>query len=394
MQEDRMRAWWAHRQGLDGTLLGASAERVLEQSGWARSVGGAGPYLTLFSRANLSREAVDAAVASLSIHELPAARGCTYVVPASDFGLALRVGQGFGDEAQIATAKKYCGVTDAELDRLSQAVLDALDASPLDPRALKDALGDAVRNLGPEGKKRGTTTTLPLALGKLQTAGEIRRVRLDQQRYRYARWNDGERTKRVISDEEAFTELARRFFRWIGPASLAHFQAFAAISARGARAAIAPLGLVSLAQDDDRLLFPDEQEALQTFQPPAGPHFVLTSSLDNISLLRRDVIGLLAPADQKQAIWNEQGEQQLSGLGELPNHPILDRGRLIGLWDYDPERKEIVWATFSPQPAALHKAIEQTEAFIRDDLGDMRTFSLDSPESRKPRLAALRKLAS
>ena len=30
--------------------------------------------------------------------------------------------------------------------------------------------------------------------------------------------------------------------------------------------------------------------------------------------------------------------------------------------------------------------------FIQDDLGDMRTFSLDSPESHKPRLAALRKL--
>src|SRR5215813_2013717 len=131
MDEDHLRAWWAHRQGLDGSLQGTSAASVLEQTGWARSVGGAGPYLTLFARAGLSRETVDAAVASLTIHELPAARGCTYVVPASDFALALRVGQGFGDEAQIATAKKYCGVTDTEIDQLCQAVLAALDAEPL-----------------------------------------------------------------------------------------------------------------------------------------------------------------------------------------------------------------------------------------------------------------------
>ncbi len=34
------------------------------------------------------------------------------------------------------------------------------------------------------------------------------------------------------------------------------------------------------------------------------------------------------------------------------------------------------------------------EAFIRDELGDMRSFSLDSPASRKPRIEAIRALAS
>jgi len=69
---------------------------VLNEAGWARSVGGANPYLTLFARAGLGRAAVDAAVAALEIHELPSARGCTYVVPAGDFALALTVGQAFG----------------------------------------------------------------------------------------------------------------------------------------------------------------------------------------------------------------------------------------------------------------------------------------------------------
>src|SRR5262245_47644242 len=90
--EIKLRAWWSHRQGLDGSLEGKSAAEVLQQSGWARSVGGVGPYLTLFSRAALGRQEVDTALERLEINELPSARGCTYVVPASDFVIALRVG--------------------------------------------------------------------------------------------------------------------------------------------------------------------------------------------------------------------------------------------------------------------------------------------------------------
>ena len=46
----KLRAWWAHRQGLDGSLAGKPPAEILEVSGWARSVGGVGPYLTLFAR--------------------------------------------------------------------------------------------------------------------------------------------------------------------------------------------------------------------------------------------------------------------------------------------------------------------------------------------------------
>src|SRR5690242_19585021 len=92
--DDRLRAFWASKQGLDGSLEGRSPAAVLEQTGWSRSVGGANPYLALFARSGRSRAQIDAAVAALEICELPSARGCTYVVPASDFALALRAGQG------------------------------------------------------------------------------------------------------------------------------------------------------------------------------------------------------------------------------------------------------------------------------------------------------------
>ena len=70
MDEVKLRAWWSHRQGLDGTFDGKPAAEVLERTGWARSVGGVNPYLTLFARSGMAREAVDAGVADLALHEL------------------------------------------------------------------------------------------------------------------------------------------------------------------------------------------------------------------------------------------------------------------------------------------------------------------------------------
>ena len=238
MDPTKLRAWWWRRQGLDGTLNGHPAAEVLQQSGWARSVGGAGPYLTLFARGNIARAAADQAVAQLQIHELPAARGCTYVVPANDFALALRVGQAFNGD--LNTARKL-GVTDTEIDKLCTAVVHALAPGPLDPEELRDATGGASRSLGPEGKKKGLTTTLPLALGKLQATGEIRRLptngRLDQQRYRYTLWRPNPLANFHLSAEEAYTELARRYFRWIGPATLAEFQWFSGLGVKAAKSA-------------------------------------------------------------------------------------------------------------------------------------------------------------
>jgi winged helix DNA-binding protein len=399
--DDTIRAWWAHRQGLDGSLAGADAATVLERTGWSRSVGGAGPYLTLFSRAGTRRAEADAAVAALGqggIHELPSARGCTYVVPWLDYGLALRVGQDAGDPAEVALAKKHFGVTEDELARLRAGVLAALAKGPLDPAALKTALGDAVRTLGPEAKKRGLTTTLPLALGVLQSTGAIIRIpvngRLDQQRFRYARWGLDAPALRLERDE-ALGELARRYWEWAGPASLAHFQWFTGLSGKAARPIVEPLGLVPLAEGDSRLMFPQDRDALLAFRAPTEPCFTLVGWLDNILHLRRDVAGLLAPEDRERRVFGEKGEEQpVANLSDLPSHAILDRGRLVGLWEFDPAANAIAWRTFTAQTAALEDlkdAIARTEAYIRDDLGDFRGYSLDSPESRRPRIAALRR---
>jgi hypothetical protein len=395
MNEGKLRAWWSHRQGLDGRLEGRGPGEVLAETGWARSVGGAGPYLTLHARAGASREDADAAAARLEIHEIPAARGCTYVVPARDFALGLRVGQPFGG-GEMRTAAKL-GVTEKEIARLCDAVLKALEAGPLDPEGIRERTGGASRNLGEAGKKKGLITTLPVALGKLQAAGEIRRVpvngRLDQQRYQYTLWRPNPLRGFTLSGEEAVTELARRYFSWIGPATPGEFQWFSALGVKAAKAAMEPLKLVPLEAGSDRLMLPEDRQRLAEFQPPKQARYTLVSGLDGISLLRRDLKSLLDPADLKQKVFDEKGYVQAGALTDLPNHAIFDRGRLVGLWEYDPEKQEVVWMSFIPKNKDLVQAVKRTEDYVRGQLGDARSFSLDSPKSRGPRLAALRKAA-
>lgn len=389
MDADKLRAWWWYRQGLAGSLGGAAPADVLAGTGWARSVGGANPYLTLFARAGTARVAADEAVRRLEIYELPSARGCTYVVPAAHFGLALQAGRG-APEADVALMGRL-GVPRAELERLGGLVLDALGraAGPMDPAALREALGDAVRSLGEEGRRRGASTTLPAVLGLLQAAGEIRRVpvngRLDQQRYGYTRWTPPESG---LDDAAARVELARLYFGWTGPATLGHFRWFSAFSAAHAKAALAALDLVDLG---DGLVLPAaEAKEFEAYERPAEPRYALLAGIDGLILLRRDLPALLDAADRDVALPGGKPGELVGSAADLTDHAIVDRGRLVGLWQYDVEAGEIVWWTWRPADDALRAEVARTETYLREQLGDARGFSLDSPKSRAPRLAALR----
>ncbi|MFN0055634.1 MAG: DNA glycosylase AlkZ-like family protein [Planctomycetales bacterium] len=388
----KLRAWWFHRQGLDGTWQGAAPREVLLRSGWARSVGGVGPYLTLTARAGCRRDECDRAVRELEIHELPAARGCTYVVPADDYALALKVGQEFG-EAPLRTASKL-GVTAQEIDHLCEAVAQALVGKTLDPEQIREATGDASRSLGEAGKKKGLTTTLPLVLGRLQSEGIIRRVpkngRLDQQRYSYALWKPNPLAKCRWSASQAYAELARRYFDWIGPATIAEFQWFSGLGVKAAQAALASLKLVPVSEGSNRLMPAENRAEFEKFRPPSEPCYRLVSSLDAIHAHRRDVSALVDLTDSHQELLNDPGKPSGGALSDLPCHAILDRGRLIGLWEFDFDKQTIAWTAFVKKDKRLQQAVAECEAYIRNELGDARSFSLDSPKSRAPRIAALR----
>jgi hypothetical protein len=186
--------------------------------------------------------------------------------------------------------------------------------------------------------------------------------------------------------EQAFVELARRYFSWTGGASLAEFQWFSGLSAKAAKVAVEPLGLEPL--EGDRLMLPEDRAALEKFQTPKYPQYAVVSSLDGINQLRRELKSLVAPEDRERV-----GLEQQKSVVDLSNHAIFDRGRLVGLWAFDTETGTIAWMSFVKPDRAMKDAVAKTEAFVRDELGDARSFSLDSPKSRAPKIAELRKAA-
>jgi hypothetical protein len=392
--EERLRAWWAHRQGLDGGLAGATPAQVLSRTGWARSIGSSTPYLALFARAGLDRERVDADVAALAIHELPSVRGCAYLLPQRDFALGLTLGLAAA-VADVSTATRKLPVTREEIDELRGTVLAILEAAdaPMDPAAIREAAGGAVRSLGEEGKKKGHGTTLPMTLGLLQSQGRIRRVpaggRLDQQRFGYVRWSPSPLDGYAADLDAAHTELARLYFGWAAPASLKHFQWFSGLSATIARKAVAPLGLMPVTGSEQLLLPPEQAEDFAAFQVPREPSYALVTAFDGVHLLHRDLGRLLDGPDAGRPV---PGGKPGRVLGDEPDPPtmiIVDRGRIAGLWEYDVETRDIAYLAFGPADGALKEAVARTADFIREQLGDARTVSLDSPRGRAPRIAAL-----
>src|SRR5271157_817887 len=220
----------------------------------------------------------------------------------------------------MVVARKL-GVTDVEISKLCSAIVDALRKGPMSPDEIRDATGKASRSLGPEGAKKGITTTVPLALGHLQWSGNIRRVpvngRLDQQRYRYPLWKPSPLEKFRLSVPESYVELARRYFRWIGPATLAEFQWFSGLGVKAAKAAIEPLGLVPVEPGSDRVMFPEDRELFAKFKTPKTPSYGLVSCLDSIFLLRRNLSALLTDEAREQTVYSDRGVCKLGSLSDL-----------------------------------------------------------------------------
>ncbi|RAX48828.1 hypothetical protein DQ353_12925 [Arthrobacter sp. AQ5-05] len=387
-----LRAWSWHRQGLDGSLAAKGAAEILDRVGWARSIGGANIYLTLFSRAGMPRADVDAAAAAREIHELPTARGCTYVLPAADYAWGLQLGHASA-EASVKVLERL-GVKRADIETLAQDILQVLsdargtDEAALDPQGLKKALGGKVRNMGEEGKRKGVSNTLPAALGLLQADGRIRRVpvngRLDQQRYSYAAWElDGSGE----DDEAVRTRMLERFLGWTGGATLGQVRWFTAFTVAQSKKALAATGAVEVPTAAGEVLWmlPHDVNELAGFEVPEGEDIQLLSGSDSLVLLRRNSADLFDEAGAKAV----EGMSGSALAADLSDHPILDRGRIIGLWQYDPDNARVAWWTFAPASAAVLERIALTGDWITEDLGDFRSFSLDSPKSRAKNIARL-----
>lgn len=391
----KLAAFLSSRQGLD-RVTNRSNEDVLAANGWARTVGGANPYLSLFARNRALREAVDRDVANMDIHEFASARGCTYLLPKEHFQLGIKCGQGFNADSAIRTAKNKLGASDEMIEGLKAKILQILAKGPLEPSAMKEPLGEHYIHYGEQGKKVGQTTNVSLGLLSLQAEGKIRRIstngRLDGQSYAYAVFENPPTVDDRYPREEAFRDLARLYWQWCGFASLAHFQWFSGLGAGAAKAAVEGLNLVPV-EKTSLLGSAETLELFYEFQL-IDDEFRLVSGLDSLFLLRRDLTLHLSDEAKQVSVLSGGKMASLGTMGDLSVNAIVRQGQIVGLWEYDFEASEIVWVSFVGKQAQLLSEIEQVQAFIREDLGDARSFSLDSPKSRRESLAVLRSLAT
>jgi hypothetical protein len=367
-----LRAAWLARQGLAEPLSGGVAELVA-RTGWIPSAGGQCPYLAIRARRpDLARADVDSAVtAGERLVEVPAVRGVTMLVPEVDAALALRAARRF-EVKRWEKLKSACRITDASIDRLAEAILSALDRAgggPLSGDAIRDAVpARLVQSLGEPGKKLGDATTLPVALRRLVVAGDARRVpagaRLDASRFAWVRAEPS--SVSAIVEEDIDRELAARFLAWAGPSTRAELAAWAGISQAAAKAAMAELDLALF--PPDRSVLGQDRGDLSRAAPPSV-HFL--PFRDNYTFFRKTI-----------------GGPEVS-----THHLVVVDGAAAGMWEWEPERQGIVWATHEKLPAELaeqaHARAEALAEFVRSDLGDVRFYALDNEKNRGKRLAAI-----
>jgi hypothetical protein len=366
-----LRGEWLARQGLP------SAKRTVAAClarGWLYTGGGQLPYVALFARGGMRRAAVDKALAHGEAVEVLTVRSCAMLVGADDVPLALAAGRAAFAAGPRAQAAKL-GVTDRELARLGDAIRRALDDGPADAAALRARIDPSlVRELGPAGKKLGFASTLPIAIDALCVAGDVRRApaTLDIARPAYVRWDPA--PARIELDPRA---LAARYLAWAAPATpadLAWWMDVPAAEARALAVEVAPP------------------------KPPRGADadaVVFLPFRDNYTHLRRALAPLVDARDAGAAVLDwAKGTVPLARAKSLHQHAIIAGGALIGVWDWDAEARELVWATFSkPTPAgraAVEAAAAATTAFVRDELGDLRYYALDGAANRAHRLAFVR----
>lgn len=389
------RARWCAAQG----LASASADPV--PGGWVRALGGVEPYLALKARApELTRAQVDTAFAQGDLWIVPGVRNCIWLVSKADLGLALRVSHAVYQKRTLREMAKI-GVAPAELDDLTRRAHDALSDGPLTPAQIRDALGDAVRSLGDAGKKRGHSTALPAALRLLEGQGELERrfadSRIDTNRVVWARpaQNLFEISPAPTQAADQAIALARLYFSWAGPATLAEFVSWSALTKTACKKAIAALGLMAI-----------EVEGLgEAYALDPGANATLDDQvhclpgLDNLISLRGSPAPVADAAYHEIPILGINGRPTpLRDATWLLIRPIVHRGAIAGFWEYDPDADACVWGAFEARPAFDAAAVEAKLAGIADLLRDLdgsaRMHALDNAAKLAARLDQVRGLPS
>jgi hypothetical protein len=379
---------------------------VIDATGWPRTLGGVEIYLAVRARIpSLRRKDLDAAKEASRVQVIPAVRGCIYVVPRKDVPLMLRVAE---DQARPRTERdlQRAGVEQAEVDALARQVHALLKKGPLSTDGIRRALpGGAVRSLGERGKKAGLSSPLPPALRQLEFEGKLERTleggRLDTERYlwRVPEKNPFTAARVPTSAAERHAAVARIYFRQAGPATLKDFASWAALSQTEAREAMAGAALVPVRVEgyaDEAFIQEEDLKALQG-AGPAPDTLTLLPFEDNYTVWHGPA-PLAAPElhGLQVKVWGNIKGSTMGDARHMWMRSILVGDQIGGMWEFDPSTGEVVTFTFEGLPAARRKALDaladSTAAFIKDELGHARSYSLDTMEAVQERADQVKRM--
>lgn len=389
-------------QGLDRSLGGVAS--VLEQAGLVRTLGGIEAYLALCARgAEITPDAVHAAVERRAACVVPAARGCMYLAPARDVAASLALADSLSS-GRAAREHERAGIQPGEVEALGQRVAAVLDRlGPLTTDAIRKALPEgSVRSLGEQGRKIGIASPLPAALRRLEMDGRIERSpeehRLDNERYRWRLV-----AARAIprpSVEGALAHLAEGYFRAAGLGTVKNFADWAGVAQRDAQAAVDRLDTVTVRVEGLAVVHHalPEAKALAEREPGMQRTVALLGFEDNLLALHGRPAALVSPQFHGIEVpsWGSNTRSRLGEARHLSHRPVVAEGRIVGFWEHDPDAQAVVVGFFERvSMASRERARERAaalDALIRE-LGHAHSFSLDTDEDMRKRAAWVRELA-
>lgn len=391
---DHARAIWLKRQGLSSPHAG-ELPGLIAQTGWLRTIGGAEAYLAAFARRpSTTRAELDATVASGELQVLPCVRGCMYILPRIHAALGLRLAAGLARKRILADYQKV-GVGTSETAELQAAVLSLLVKGPLSTDGIRAGLPKgAVRSLGEFGKKIGISSPLPACLRLLEFDGKLARrptARIDAERYDWhlqaANFFAG------VPEEGDVGALARpllqSFLEQSGPATLDEFVSWSGITKTQAKVAADQLGpqCVDVESLGSAMVL---GEIAKTAPDPDLVRFL--PSLDNFAAHRAGVRFLTDL---------EHHDRPCSGFGvkaatiatakNADGRFVIRGGKIVGLWDYDPDAKVVRYGLWSRQDRSLKmdEIADSLGTFLREQVGHGMVYALDSVGEQRERIARL-----
>jgi len=381
------------RQGL-AAPLGGDLASLVAATGWLRTLGGVEPYLALLARRpGLTLAEADAAFASRELQVLPCVRGCTYVVPRAQAGVALRYAALLA-RRRIERDLEKVEVPPSELAALQAEIRRVLGQGGRSVEALRAALPPGlVRSLGALGKAHGLSSALPAALRLLEFDGRVSRhpeSRVDAERYEW-REVDGDVFAGTPAEDDVagLTEaLLGWYLRWAAPAGLDEFVAWTGGSKRDARAAAERLGAreVEVEGLGPALSVDDREDRLD----PDAVHVL--ASQDNYGGLRAGVRSIVDPSNHHRPAGSFGRRTSTFGEATTADGRFVIRGGLVvGLWEYDAQAKRARYGCWDPahRSPAADRAVEKLGEFLTQGFGHGRLYSLDNAAEQQKRLAAL-----